>query len=241
MITMEEYPKIILTRPKIVVDTRCPKCKSMDIAATPIVTTVCKNCSTKFESDTGVNIYYSMAKKLNQLLANNNGVVVQGERDNSMTFHPDDALRPRSKMEDDIWHAILAIHTDFVKQKCWEVSKISNEVDVDFKIYCKDCGYCKNCVTCNKCGEHYTPRLIEGKKEIRYTCPKCNSKSYRDTIIDKFKNKRCPYCESPKVVHSKFDSTKKKCPKCGSENITEPRKVPVYRFIIERQKRNRID
>lgn len=228
----------------MVLDTNCPKCKSFDIIAVPSLEVKCRNCKIEFDSDLGINIYYSVAKKINMELGKNNGVTIIGVRDNTNVFHPDDALKPRTKLEDDIWHAILEIERNFKSQLCWNVSDITADTDLDYQIQCKECGYCKNCVTCNKCNHRFVPNITKNG-ERRFTCPKCKAKSYKDTIIDKVKIDgkvlKCPHCESPKIRMARFTSDKKKCPKCSSEKITEPRKIPVYKLIIERQKRFWID
>lgn len=241
---LKEYKKVILTRPKLVSDVKCPKCRHMDIVAIPIIETKCRNCKTVHTTEVKINIYFTVSKKIEQILKYNNGVYIIGERDDSKVFHTDDMLKPRSRHEDDIWHTLVAIQQTKIGQKCWEVEEITHEYDFDYRISCNDCGYCLVCVTCTKCNRKYQPKEIEtGRgKEKRYTCPECNSKSYKQTVIEKFKTKGtrpiCPYCNSNNIAKAKFSSDKKQCPKCLSVNITKPRKIPVYCLLIERQKRN---
>jgi len=238
-----KIPKLILGRPKIVVDIKCPKCKSLDIAGFSNVECRCNNCKTAFTTEAGVNIYYSIAKKLIQLISHNNEVWVIGERDDSETFRSEDLLKPRSKHEDDIYHSLLAIKNNFQQQRCYDVSEITNEMDTDYRANCSDCGYCSNCVICAKCNKSYVPKKTRSG-EKRYTCPECKSKNYKPSAI-KFKadggKRSCPNCSSENVNRTKVPAGKKPCPKCNSENITSPRKLPIYRLIIKRQRRFLLD
>ena len=233
-----KIPKLILGRPKIVVDVKCPKCKSLDIAGIPVVDVTCKNCKTRFTTEAGVNIYYSIAKKLTQLVSNNNEVWIVGQRDDSFTFDVQDLLKPRSKHEDDIFHTLLAIKYNYEKQRCWDVSEITNEVDLDYKSRCNECGICHNCVVCVACKHKYIPKKTK-TGENRYTCPECNSKKYKPNYI-KFKDKKCPDCGSAEVSKLSFNSVKRQCPKCGCKVSSDTRKIPIYKLIIKRQPRNEI-
>ena len=236
-------PKIILSRPKIVFDTKCNKCKSFDIVAAPLLKVRCKNCSSETDVEPTVSIYFSIAKKLLQTLSWHNEIWVLGERDASEVFHADDLLKPRSKNEDDIWHTMLAIQKDFNNQKCWEVDEIIQANDTDYKTFCLSCGYCKNCSTCLRCTKKYVPRVVKTNagEEKRYTCPSCNSKSYEDTKVSKFiivdEKNACPDCKSTDVALTAFRSEKKVCPRCKSPNLKVPRSIPVYKLVIRRQKR----
>lgn len=231
---MKEYPKIILTRPKLVLDTCCPKCHSHDIVALPALDIKCRKCQSKFNYDPLLNIYASIAKKINVVLGSSNGINILGPRETSSIIHSEDFLKPKTKLEDDVYHAFLEIQKNFKDMGCWEVGEIAHDYDLDFKTHCKDCGYCKSCVTCNKCGTKYT-----GSKDA---CPKCASKSRKDSVVDKFKKDGksdvCPFCNSPNVAYTSFNNDKKQCPKCGSKNLHEPKKIAVYRLTVERQKRN---
>lgn len=235
---MKEYPKLILTRPKLVLDIYCPKCKSFDIIALPELNTQCNNCKINFTTTPNINIYYSIAKKLTQLLSNNNGLYILGERANIKTFHPDDILKPRNKLEDDVWQTMLAIRKNYTDMKCWEVGNITNEYDTDYKTHCNTCGTCRTCVTCTKCNSKYVPKRIKATNEKRYTCPKCKSKDYKPTMV---KGDKCPYCEGVDIKKTTLNAHMDKCPRCNSTKIQEPRKIPVYRLLIERQRRNWID
>lgn len=233
-------PKIILGRPKIVADFKCPKCKKIDIVGLPTINTRCKNCSTEISVDAGIDIYQSISKKLEQLLSNNNQVIIVGERDDSEKFHAEDMLKARSKHEQDIYHAMLAIKNTKDKQRCWEVSEIVHDTDKDFKVHCNDCGVCLNCVRCKKCNHNYVPKTVKLKKDItekRYTCPECGSKEYHPTYFRKHEDK-CPYCDDTNIIKTKFRSDNKDCPKCHSTNISPPRKIPVYKLVIKRQRRH---
>lgn len=234
-----KIPKLILSRPKLVVDVKCPKCSSLDIVAFTKVDLTCKNCKTKFETNAEINIYYSIAKKLLQLISHHNEVHINGVRDNAEVFYPEDLLKPRSKFEDDIYHTMLAIKHNFEDQKCYEVSEITNEIDEDYKIRCKKCGYCNNCITCSNCGEHYVPKHVDTRigKQQRYKCPKCSSRSYKKTYIKKL-SKECPYCKSKNVRKTHFYANNKQCPYCKSKDVSKPRTIPIYKLIIKRQKRN---
>jgi len=233
-----KIPKIILTRPKLVVDTKCPKCNSIDIAGLPIVDTQCKNCKTKFTTNAQINIYFSIAKKLLQLISNNNEVWVLGLRDVSKIFHPDNELRPRSRHEDDIYQTMLAIQHNFESQRCYDVEGINNEYDEQDKVYCNDCGICYNCFTCLKCGATYVPKTVDTKQgvEKRYKCPKCESRNYKRTQIKKI-GKECPHCKSKNIKNTLLRQTKKECHRCKGKNISKPIVVPVYKLVIKRQKR----
>jgi len=238
---MKEYPKIILTRPKLIVNTKCKKCNSRDIAAVPVIDFVCKNCSTHQETDVEIDMYASVAKAIQRKLKKHDGVYIVGERDGSKVFHPDNLLKPRSKQEDDVWHAMLEIK-DTYENKAWTVSKITNEYDYEYYVRCLECGYCQACVLCTRCSTHYVPKKIKGGKEKRYTCPECGNKNYTQTKIKKFKidnkgNTVCPHCNSSEISSARFSSDRKKCPKCSSDNISKPRNIPVYRLLIEWQKR----
>lgn len=236
-----KIPRLILSRPKLVVDVRCPKCQSIDIAALPVVEVICKNCKTKFTTNAAINIYYSIAKKLLQLISHNNEVWILGERDVSNVFHPEDMLMPRSRHEDDVYQTILAIKHNFEDQKCYEVSEMTNENDEDFRIHCNICGTCNTCVACIKCNERYIPKLVETPhgKEKRYKCPKCGNKNYTKTYIEKVSG-NCPFCESKNIKKTIFKSDRRHCPKCHTTNISKPRNIPVYKLIIKRQKRFKI-
>ena len=231
-------PKIILSKPKLLVDVKCPKCKGYDAVALQNVDVTCKNCNTRFTTEAGINIYYSMAKKIISVLSNHNEVFILGTRDTSMVFTPQKELSPRSRYETDIWHTVLAIQNDFKKQKCWMVSEISNEVEIDYRTVCNDCGQCWDCITCNKCGNIYTPK----KEKV---CEKCGSKSYKPTFIKKVVEKKgkkvCPHCGSSNIRKTSFSSDKKTCPRCKSRNIATPKKIPVYKLSIKRQRRFEID
>lgn len=233
-------PKIILGRPKIVADFKCPKCRKIDIIGLPTISTKCKNCNTDITVDAGIDIYQSISKKLEQLLSNNNQVMVVGERDDSDKFHAEDMLKARSKHEQDIYHAMLAIKNTKEKQRCWEVSEIVHDTDKDYKIQCNNCGLCLSCVRCKKCGKNYVPKTVKVKgkvEETRYTCPECGSKDYQQTYI-KNHNGACPHCESTNILKTKFHSNNKDCPKCHSTNLTTARKIPVYKLTIKRQRRH---
>ena len=233
-----KIPKLILSRPKLVIDTKCPKCHSMDIQALANVELTCKNCKTKFTSDVQLNIVFTTAKKFLQLRANNNEFWVLGKRDDSEVFNTDDMLKPRSKMEDDIYHSMLAYKRICEMEGCYDVSEVTNDYDIDYKIRCNECGVCFNCVICTRCGERYTPEKINTPQGVqrRYKCPKCSSRDYTRTYINKIA-KVCPGCGSNNIQKTSFSSDKKQCPRCHSENITSPKKVPVYKLIVQRQGR----
>lgn len=238
-----KIPKLILSRPKLIVDIQCPKCKSRDIIALKDVDVTCTNCKTNFKTETKINIYSSIAKKLEQLLGKYNEVWILGQRDSSTIFYTDNVLKPRSLFEDEIWHSMIAIRNIKKNQRCWGVSEIENAYDKDYKIYCKDCGTCMNCITCVKCNKKYIPKEVKTirGREKRYKCPECGNKNYRKTRIDKIKREKnkiiCPYCNSDYIKKTKFTSDKKNCPRCNSTNITSPRDIPVYKLIIKRQRR----
>jgi DNA-directed RNA polymerase subunit RPC12/RpoP/phage FluMu protein Com len=238
---MVKIPKLILSKPKLVVDIKCPKCKSMDILALPIVETTCKNCKTRFQANVNINILAATAKKYVQMKSHNNEIWILGERNDSLVFHSDDALRPRDSNEDAIYHTILAYKKLAELERCYEVSEITNEYDDDYRVFCKTCGVCYNCVTCIKCGQKYVPTKIETKhgSEKKYKCTKCGFRNYKQTFIPKTDDK-CPYCGSSNFKKTRFNTDNKKCPKCHSKNTSIPRKVPVYKLIIKRQKRNEI-
>lgn len=227
-----KIPKIILARPKLVVNVKCPKCQSIHIQGIPNFQAECKNCKKIFITEVKVDIYYSIAKQLNKFLRESNEVWIVGERDNSKVFHPEDVLAPRSSHEADIWYTMLAIKKDFEGMKCWEVSDITNEVDQDYLTYCNECGHCHNCVTCSKCKKPYIPKII--KKQKRFTCPDCQNKKYE---VTKTKGDKCEFCKSTNISKTKFSAEKKQCPRCKTKNIKEPRKITIYKLIIKRQRR----
>lgn len=234
--------KLILSRPKIVADVQCPKCKSHDIVALLTVETKCKNCNTVFVVETKVNVYYSIAMKLIQLVSSNDETKIAAERDPTNLHHADDILKPQSQHEQDMYHTLLAIQKNFKNQKCWEVSEITHEMDESYKVNCNECGVCNNCVTCTKCGKAYTPKIVQtkGLSEKRYTCPSCGHKKFKRSYV-KFTNKDgatvCPLCGSSNMLRTYFNSDKKQCPRCDSKNITKPKIIPVYMLKITRQKR----
>lgn len=233
-----KIPKIILSRPKLVVDTRCPKCNSLDTSVLPTIETQCKNCKTIFRTDVKINIYFSIAKKLISSISKKNEVWILGERDASDIFHTEDLLKPRSQHEDDVYQTMLAIKHNFDDQLCYEVGKITNEVDEEYRIKCNDCAICYNCVTCTKCGQKYIPKKVntpQGEQK-KYKCTNCGNRFYDRTYIKEFK-KGCPYCGSENVMRTHFGSNLKQCPKCKSKNITKPKAIPVYKLVIKRQKR----
>jgi transposase-like protein len=241
---MEAYPKIIVTRAKLVVDYKCPKCRSTDIKAMHEISSECRNCKSRFTVEPNIDIYYSISKKIEQVLGENNGVILTGERDDSKRFHPDDMLKPRSRQEDEVFKAMLAVKHTKDKQLCWDVDKdIVAEYDEDYRTYCNQCGHCLNCVTCKKCNKIYTPKRVKTRvgTEKRYTCPECNSKNYHHTHINQFgmeANKPvCPYCKSEAVLRTQFNSNLKSCPVCKKKDISKPRQIPVYRLVIKRQPR----
>lgn len=239
---MSKIPKLILGRPKIVVDVKCPKCKSQDIKALPIIETSCNNCNTKFTAEVKINLYYSIAKKLLQTVAHNNEMWVVGERADSHPIRGEDLLKPQNKHDDDLFQTLCAIKNNFEGQKCYEASEITYEMDLDYKVRCSDCGYCSNCVTCTRCNKKYVPNITK-TDEKRYSCPDCRNKNYKPSYI-KFKKEgskiSCPNCDSENVNRTGFVSTKKECPKCHSKSITTPRKIPIYKLVIKRQRRNLI-
>jgi hypothetical protein len=235
-------PKIILTKPKMVVDVKCHKCKKMDIAALPYVDVQCKNCHTLITTEANINIYFSISKKLEQLLSYNNEVWVIGRRQDKTIHTADDNFKSQDRNDDDIYSAMEAIKNTKIKQLCWEVSDITNDYDFDYKVSCNQCGFCLDCVECNKCHKHYTPKTVDTYKgsEKRFTCI-CGYKSYHQTKVTKFKVKDgkivCPHCDSANTIHSSFEADKKKCPKCGTEDISKPKRMPIYKLVIKRQKR----
>lgn len=234
-----KIPKIILGRPKLVIDTRCPKCHSLDIAAIPIVTAQCKNCKLKFTSEgLGINIYFGIAKKLVQLISHNDEVCIVGKRDDSNDFNAKNMLMAKSQEDEDVYQTILAVKHNFEGQKCYEVSDVLFEEDKEQNIQCKVCGFCNNCVTCKSCGQKYIPKEVETKygKEKRYKCTECGSKDYIKTHITKLE-KECPYCKSVNVKPTFLNSDFIHCPKCKSKNITKSVSIPVYKLIIKRQER----
>jgi DNA-directed RNA polymerase subunit RPC12/RpoP len=236
---MDKIPKLILTKPKLVIDVKCNKCKKMDIVALPYVEVQCKNCKTVQTTEANINIFYSISKKLEQLLANNNEVHIIGKRNDTKVYNSEDIAKVHDRNDDDILSAIEAIRNVKIKQKCWEVSDIMNEYDYEYKVSCKSCGICLSCVTCNKCSKTFTPKIVQTKNgtEKRYTCPHCGAKSYHQTRIKKFENNKCPHCQSTDVIFSTFEAYKRKCPRCGSEDICKPKRIAVYKLVIKRQKR----
>ena len=91
---------------------------------------------------------------------------------------------------------------------------------------CPECGYKEEKT------EHEESLTLEAK----YKCPKCSSRNYKKTFINKM-DKICPYCNSGNIKKTYFPSHKKQCPKCHSDDITKPRNVPVYKLVIKRQPR----
>lgn len=235
--------KLILGRPKLLAEVYCPKCKDHFINSTPNMEITCTNCHTSNIVPVSVSIYYSAAKRLNNLLSSNDEVWVLSQRENSQVFYPDDELKPRTKLENEMYQAMLAIQRDFQQMKSWEVSDIENDVDFEYRQYCKSCGYCKNCVRCTKCNHVYSPTRVKKSQEIRHTCPECGHKKYQDATILEFEKEKgkqiCPYCKGMDIRKTQM-MNRKQCPKCGSEDLTEPKKINVYKLTIKRQKRFRI-
>ena len=232
-------PKVIITRPKLVLEVKCPKCSYFQIVGTPYVDVSCKNCHTKFNTKADIDLYYSISKKIEQLLANNNEIHIVGERDNSQVHSNADELKPRTFMEYKIYNCLLAIKDTKVKQKCWEVSEIENSMDLEYHTTCKECGYCNSCVQCKSCQHIYTPKKV--KDENRYTCPECGSKKYQDTPFRDLKKKECPHCKSKNIRFTSFTSDKRQCPRCNTLKINKPKAIPIYRLKLERQKRFYLD
>lgn len=235
-------PKIILSRPKLLIDTQCPKCRSRDIKALMNVKITCKNCRTDYETDVKTSILPSIMKKIEILLSRHNEVWVVAERNPSTIIHSEDILKPRSRHEQDLYSALIELKNIKDKQRCWEVSDIIETDDLDYKVHCTECGYCNDCVTCKNCNQPYTPKLTAKSNEKRFSCPHCGGKTYKATYIKKFETKNgkhvCPFCKSDNVNNSKHFSDTKKCNKCGSTKLSKPRKVSVYKLIIKRQPRH---
>jgi len=226
--------KIILSRPKIGFDARCPKCKTRQVVSVPIVDYNCSNCKTHFQEEVQVSIYFTIAKKLIQATAHNNEVVIVGERSESVVFHTKDELKPRSKNDDDIFHTMLAIKHDFELQKNIEVSDITTCMDFDYMVSCTSCGTCRNCVVCSHCNKSYVPKKVKSG-EKRFTCPDCGLKHHRPTLA-KLVDGKCQYCGSAQIHPTKFAAAEK-CPKCGGDKISPARKIPVYKLVLKRQPR----
>lgn len=239
-------PKILISRPKVIVDYKCPKCRHIDIVALPEVTTTCKNCKTKVTTEVQVNITYAVWKNLMQLLAYNNEVHLVGEIYASNLVDVSDTLARYGRHDDDIYSAMLSMYNTLRKHQNWEVEDICIAEDIQNETTCRDCGFCTNCKKCKSCGSHYVPKQVSTKdgKQLRYTCPDCGSKEYENTKIDKFINKDnkrlCPHCKSDKNTAYTFNSNQNNCPKCNSTNINLPKKIKVYLMKVKRQKRNEI-
>lgn len=236
-------PKIIISRPKIIADYKCPKCKHIDIVALQEVTTTCKNCKTKITTNADINITFAVWKDLMQKLANSNQVTITGEIYSSEIVDISNALNRFGNHDDDIYSALLSIQHTLRKHQNYDVGEITVEDDTRNETTCKDCGYCLNCKQCKNCGKTYVPKQVSTKdgKQNRYTCPGCNNKTYENSRINKavfVDNKKvCPHCKSDNIVMTSFNSFNKTCPKCGGKNINDPKKIKVYKMIINRQKR----
>lgn len=232
-------PKLILGRPKILMNYKCAKCHSRDVKAFPEMQITCNNCQTKFIADLEIDVYQTYAKKLNILLGEHNEVWVLAERENSKVFHADDILAPRSKKENDLYHAILEIRNNFLKFNNWDVGEIEAGSDFDYLNSCPDCGTCNNCVICS-CGTQYTPKIVKTSRgrERRFKCPDCGGKNFKKSYVTNLlDHKNCPFCDSTNVVRTKFKSYLSECPKCHNKKIPKARKIPVYKLVIKREKR----
>jgi hypothetical protein len=240
---LDGIPKIILGKPKILIDVHCPKCKKLDAIAIPSIKTLCSNCKTEITTGLRINTYYAYAKKILHMVSHHDEIHILGLRDKSEMFTPDDVLSPRSQYEDDIYSTIITIRDDYLWQGNYEVSNVMPDYDFEYKIYCNNCGYCQNCVVCNRCKKHYVPKILKNGQR-RYTCPNCGSKSYKQSVVifkDDGGKIKCPECKSENVVRRKMMSNKKKCPHCDSNNITKPKKIPIYKLVIKRQGRFKME
>lgn len=231
--------KVILSRPKMVFDTRCPKCKHEDIGATPIANFVCGNCKTKYEQDVEMNILQASMKKIIQLLGYNNTIYVQGECDERDTWTAEELVKRRARQSEEVLYNLMACRDIFKKQLCYIVSDISIVEDIDYRTHCLQCGYCNSCVTCKQCQSHYTPKNIKGVR--RYTCPECGSKLYTKTYFKKHNKDKCPLCNSDSITLSKFSTEEGQCPYCKETAFAKPRKVKVYRLEISHHDRDDVE
>ena len=222
-------PKIFLT-PKVMADIHCPKCSKRDGTSVNKIKVYCSDCKRNFETDLHINVYMSVAKAIISSLAKHNEIWIQGEKQESDIILSDDLLKPKTLFEHEVWHTLLAIQFDHRQHKCWEVSEITTEIDDHYLTRCNECGVCHSCVQCTKCNHYYVPE--EKRKEKIYVCPKCNNKKHRVSVV-KLKDNNCPHCNSDKVSRTTFDSTKKQCPKCHTSNIMNPKRIPVYRLVIQ--------
>ena len=170
----EKNCKIVITRPKLLIDMNCPKCGSSPIKTVIIKEIVCDKCGLKFVPDLKPNVFSFYSSIIGRGLEYNNKLVISAKK----SF--------KNELE-----AIAKSYRNFQN---WEVDGPFEAVDYSRKRKCLICGFCNSCVTC-ECGNSFVP------KRRNDTCQKCNKKGrYRQTYIKKFKKEgECPYCGSKDI------------------------------------------
>ena len=142
---------------------KCPGCGVKYMMHVPYVFASCKKCGTKFQTDFNQDIYTKVARKLNSLLAWNQGVIINAT----------------NRYEKDIIH----IEKHFKEMYCWDVSDITNKTIEHRR--CNKCGICLNCFTCKKCGKTFAKDPHRRKQQ----CPYCKSSKFIQTYFEEVK---CP-------------------------------------------------
>ncbi len=242
----EEIAKLILVRPKLTHDVRCPKCQKRYISGTYKVKTNCKDCGS-FEHDLKLNIYQHFAHLIVQKLANYNELHISTP---NTTEHLKD---------------MVAISTHWKTIPSFIIDGPDLIYDNSIKKICLVCGVCEDCVKCKKCEAVITKDHSERCKkkgchgELKRTlynrtecnkcgqikklvCPSCGEKDFIKYHIPKlekneFNRPVCPMCNGLNITRSEFTSSK--CPNCKSKKFID--RSRIYKLIIKRKKAHRLE
>jgi len=210
--------EIIISTPRIKVPSECPECNNKFEFPIKKVRVVCSRCKYIFLKDIASepNKYY--IDMIENILSKNNELIIK------TTKQYENSLKDIRDLK--------------INQKCWEVSEISDDKDIEKKRKCLDCGKCNNCSTCLDCGHHY---IIKNKKP---KCPKCGSKRVKPTLIKKFEKRDeiniCPFCKSENIYWTYFYKGDV-CPICGGKNIKYGKEINIKKLIIKRLPKFRIE
>ena len=216
-IEQEQYPVIQLIKKldKMPIETMCPIDGKRYQTHVAYVYISCTKCGTNYRTELKQDMYYKVAKKIDQRLRWNNGVIIQAE--------------------EDYYHCLTHIKDNHEGMGCWDVSKITPITETIY--YCSKCGVCKECLTCKDCGASFK----KDKTKRKIVCTKCGSNKCAPTYFSKVKTmpsnpeqKMCPECGSDSIQMS-ISKTKLKCHICGSK-IKDKREIEMQQITIERKK-----
>lgn len=173
---MEE---ILITKPKLPVSVKCPKCESQFITGAAKINVFCNKCNKEFISQAEPSILTVYAARIQQRLADVNEL----------------RLKTKPFFQKDLF----VLRELYKKQKCWDLTEIELIDSYDEKRYCNKCGICKSCKECLQCGNHL--RLDEKK------C-KCGSKLFKSTYINNYKD-ACPHCKNTEMIFTVINNKTK--------------------------------